>query len=356
MSKVSWGAFGGEGKRSPLLGFVPYNELGGRPNVVVDGSPTEGTVLCLTHWPGIASPAEFRADLSAQMAFAYLEAYNRHHPATAVSNNHFDQDGLVSLYALARPEGALARRDLLIDVARAGDFATFERREAARISMALSAYATPGRSPLDGLAADYAVMAGQLYSELLGRLDELCDHPDRYRHLWAEEDASLEASEAALATGQVTIEEVMDIDLAVVTVSKNAPRAGGHRFAGEWVFGPHPMSICNATDRFALLVIREQSYEFTYRYETWVQYQSRRPRPRVDLSALAERLNSDERGPGRWIAGPVSGLTPTLRLHGAEQSDISPLCFRTAVQDYLRDGQPAWDPYAVRSHGPVSDL
>jgi predicted transcriptional regulator len=75
--------------------------------------------------------------------------------------------------------------------------------------MVISAYATPGRSPIEGLASDYATMTAQLYSEVLGRLDELCDHPDRYRPLWAEEDASLQASEAALATGAVTIEEVM---------------------------------------------------------------------------------------------------------------------------------------------------
>jgi hypothetical protein len=56
------------------------------------------------------------------------------------------------------------------------------------------------------------------------------------------EDASLKASEAALATGQVTLEEVMDIDLAMVMVAENAP--GGHRFAGEWVPGLHLMSLC----------------------------------------------------------------------------------------------------------------
>ncbi len=108
--------------RSPALKFAPYTELAGAPNVVVDGSPTDGTVLCLTHWPGIAAPAEFAADLSAQMAFAYLGAFDRHDGAHAVSNNHFDQDGLVSLHALSAPEAALARRELLIEVARAGDF------------------------------------------------------------------------------------------------------------------------------------------------------------------------------------------------------------------------------------------
>ena len=83
-------------RRSPDLAYVPYGELGGRPNVVVDGSPADGTLLCLSHWPGIGSPAEFAADLSAQMAFRYLGAFDRHDGAELVSNNHFDQDGLVA--------------------------------------------------------------------------------------------------------------------------------------------------------------------------------------------------------------------------------------------------------------------
>jgi hypothetical protein len=332
-------------KRSPLLSFTPYDELAGRPNVVVDGSPTGGTVLCLTHWPGIASPAEFRADLSAQMAFAYLDAYDLHDPATATSNNHFDQDGLVSLYALTHPEAALARQGLLIDIARAGDFATFDLREAARISMALSTYATPGRSPITDLASDYGAMTSQLYEELLDRFDDICDNPDHYRELWEEEDATLDASEVALVTGEVTIDEVVDIDLAVVTVPELGSWAGGHRFAGQWVPGLHPMAIYNATDRFAVLLIRGQSFEFTYRYETWVQYQSRRLRPRRDLGLLAERLNAEEDLPGRWVGEPASGLTPTLKLHGTEQSDINPIRFRSLLEDHLRNEQPAWDPY-----------
>jgi hypothetical protein len=345
VTQVSRSARGALEKRSPLLHFTPYDELEGCPNVIVDGSPTDGTLLCLTHWPGIAGPAEFHADLSAQMAFAYLGAYDRHDTATAVSNNHFDQDGLVSLYALTRPEEALARQELLVDIARAGDFATFHHRQAARISMALSAYATAERSPLADLASDYGAMTAQLYQELLGRLDDLCDHPDRYRPLWAEEDATLKVSEDALATGQVTLDEVDDIDLAVVTLPDVGEWAGGHRFAGRWVSGLHPMALCNATDQFALLTIQAQRYEFTYRYETWVQYRSRRPRPRRDLTALADRLNAEEPLPGHWVGEPASALTPTLALHGAPQSEIDPTRFRSLLEDHLRNGPPAWDPY-----------
>jgi hypothetical protein len=332
-------------QRSPALTYVPYQQLGGAPSVIVDGSPAEGTILCLSHWPGIASPPQFAADLSTEMAFRYLDTYDLHDSATAVSNNHFDQDGLISIYTLAFPEAALARQPLLIDIAHGGDFARFHLREAARISMVISAYATPGRSPVGGLATNYEEMTAQLYRELLGRVDELCDHPERFRQLWEEEDAHLTASEEALATGEALITEVPGLDLAVITVSDAAPSGGGHRFAGEWTTGLHPMAIHNATDCFATLIVRDHSYEFTYGYESWVQYQSRRPRPRVDLAPLVERLNATEKGPGQWITEPISRLSPTLRLQGSTASEIPPERFRAILEDHLQNAPPAWDPY-----------
>jgi hypothetical protein len=338
----------GGNRRSPALSFAPYHELAGRPNVVVDGSPAEGTVLCLSHWPGIEAPEALRADLSAEMAFRYLRSFDLHDPATLVSNNHFDQDGLVSLYALASPAEALPRERLLVDVARAGDFAIYEDRRAARASMVVAAYATPERSPITDLPGDYAEATAVLYEEMLARLPGLCDDPGPYRELWAEEDESLSASEALLAGGGATIDEVPDVDLAVVTVEGDGPRAGGHRFGSMWELGLHPMAICGATERGAVLVIRGRSYELTYRYESWVQYQTKRPRPRVDLGDLVERLNAEESGGGRWVADPVSALTPKLRLDGAEGSSIAPVEFRSLLESHLRTASPTWNPYRPR--------
>ena len=45
----------------------------GEPNVVIDGSPNEGTVLTLTHWPGFPQPDGFQFDLSAEMAYHHLD-------------------------------------------------------------------------------------------------------------------------------------------------------------------------------------------------------------------------------------------------------------------------------------------
>jgi Family of unknown function (DUF6687) len=366
--------------RGPDLHYVPYAELtaSGTPNVVVDGSPTSGTVLCLSHWPGISSPAEFADDLSAQMAFRYLRAFDRHSAAEAVSNNHFDQDGLVGVFAVSAPDEALARCDLLVEVARAGDFAVTTSRDAARVSMAISAYADPARSPLPGLPADYDELTAVLYAEMLGRLPELCDHPARARALWAEEDATLDASEAAIASGAVHIEEVPDLDLAVVSVPAGAPYAGGHRFGGEWRAGLHHIAVYNATERGALLTVREQPddvdehdepdgldgadgadgadevdgwhYEFAYRYESWVQFRTRHVRPRVDLTSLAERLNdaeADAAGSATWEADDVSGLTPALAPAGAAASTLAPATVRELVEAHLRSAPPAWDPYRL---------
>ncbi len=80
--------------------------------MIVDGSPTSGTILCLSHWPGIGSPPEFAADLSAEMAFLYVDGGSGAESAAAVSNNHFDQDGLVGVYALSAPADAMARARL----------------------------------------------------------------------------------------------------------------------------------------------------------------------------------------------------------------------------------------------------
>jgi hypothetical protein len=338
------------GHRSPDLRYVPYGELAGAPNVVSDGSPTGGTLLCLSHWPGIGSPAEFGADLSAEMAFLYLTAFDRHPGATAVSNNHFDQDGLVGVFALSSPDEALARQALLVEVARAGDFAATPSRDAAHVSMVLSAYADASRSPLGALPADYDETTALLYIELLGRLAEVCDHPDRSRALWADEDATLQASEAAIASGAVQIDERPDLDLAVVTVSPTAPHAGGHRFGGGWVHGLHPMAVHNATPCGALVTRRGPHYEFAYRYESWVQYRSRAVRPRVDLSPLAERLNEEERNGARWRADDVSALTPVLSTAAENaESSLQPDRFVALVAEHLRTAPPAWDPYRVTS-------
>lgn len=327
--------------------YVPYDESVAVPNIVVDGSANRSTVLALTHWPGIPQPPGLEADLSAQMAFRYLAAPSDHPPARAVTNNHLDQDGLVSVLALTRPELALQHRDLLVDVAAAGDFATYRYRSAARASMAIWTYADEAASPLgDQLAGlGYGEQCALLYEELLPLVVPMATDPDRFRPLWAEEDERLSASEQALASGAVTIDEHPDVDLAVVTIGEGQRRRAGHRFGSDTFDEIHPMALHRATDRFRILVVHGRRYRLVDRYETWVQYRSRRPLPRVDLRPLAGQLSAAEAGATRWTATAPSDLSPTLSA--GDESSLPPGTVAAAVVRHLASSPPAWDPYAL---------
>jgi len=139
---------------------------------------------------------------------------------------------------------------------------------------------------------------------------------------------------------------VPELDLAVFSVPAEAPERGGHRFGAYWVAGLHPMAVNNATGCFAVLTVRGRHYEFAYRYESWVQYRTRRPRPRVDLRPLAETLNAAETSGGRWVFEGVETLIPRLYLRGGDESSLTAHEFRARLEPYLAHATPAWDPYA----------
>jgi hypothetical protein len=325
--------------------YVGYPASATEPNLVVDGSPNDGTVLTLTHWPGFPQPTGFHFDLSAEMAFHYLDAPIDHAPTNVVTNNHFDQDGVVGLHALINPGLSQQHRQLLIDVAEAGDFATFRDRRAARTSMIIDAYADADRSPLAGrLAGSYDEHCVVLYEETIPLLVSMAVDGERFRELWAEEDEQLTASEKAIANGVVSIEELPEIDLAVVTIPEHEASRRGHRFAGESFEGVHPMALNNATNCLRLLVFHGRRYQYVDRYETWVQYRSRRPLPRVDMRPLAEQLNECESGAATWTASRPGSLTPTLRVE--PESSLDSAVVRGMVAAHLRDSPAAWDPYS----------
>ncbi len=300
--------------------FLPDDEAAAVANVVVDGSPNEGTVLTLSHWPGLPAPEHTWADTSAEMVARYLDAGGGlHGDAEVVTNNHFDQDGLVGIFFLVEPEAAAERRELLLDVARCGDFAVCWARRAARVSMVVSAWANDAASVGEGLA------------DALDRFTDLLDHPRRYKAVWDEEDRALSESQAAINAGRVSFEEVPDLDLAVVTIDPALDLPGGHRFGGNHEGGVHPMALHHATRCCRLLLLHGERYRYVDRYETWVQYRSRPLPRRTDRAPLAAELGGS--------STPPSGLTPAL------WGEADPAVVRAAVEHHLRTAPPAWDPY-----------
>ena len=326
--------------------FLPYLSAT-IPNIIVDGAGNSHTVLTLSHWPKSGSPAELKGDTSTAIVFNYLDAPDYHVEADAVSNNHFDEDGLVGIFALLQPVFAQRHRDLLLDVAQAGDFGVFERRHAARIAFVLSAYADPDSSPLpaDMFTRPYPVLAGELYIHLLDVLPRLIESVEDYRALWESEDAKLTASEELIDQGLVTIEEQHDLDLAIVRMPEDLTPQLVHRFTQQRLADCHPFALHNRTTCSRLLLLQGRRAELQYRYESWVQLASRKPAPRVDLSELASELNRDETTEGRWVFDGVEQITPRLHLEGSAQTSVPLDAIVRRVEHHLRTGRPAWDPY-----------
>ncbi len=327
--------------------FVPYHQLDSSPNIIVDGASGRGTVLTLSHWPKSGTPANLKRDTSAEIAFAYLDSPSFHVPADIASNNHFDEDGLIGIYALVDADNARANRDLLIDAASAGDFGVFRRREGARLSFTISAYADPESSPLDKGLFEFPnpEMVGRLYSELLALVPDFIANLSRYKKFWEGEDEKLTVTEQLIADGTITVEEHPALDLAVVHIGERLVENTVHRFTqsdkAEW----HPFAIHSRTPSSRLLVVQGRHIEFHYRYESWVQLASRRPLPRVDLGNLAGELNEEETSGGQWVFDGVDKITPRLHLKGSPESSLSPDLIRNRLEEQLRARPAAWNPY-----------
>lgn len=335
---------------SPPFRFVPYDRTTDRPNVVVDGSANAATVLVLSHWPGVMPLPGCAADASAQMVFRYLDrGADLHGDAVSVTNNHFDQDGLAGIYALLRPDHAMRHRSLVEGLALAGDFGTTDDRDAARLSMAVSALSDPSRSPLRRLPAEHGAATAALYESALELLPAWLEDPGTCRDLWEEEDAVLSSAYEAIASGAVAVIEDLTVDLAVVTLPASR-RSAGHRFSHRSFEGVHPIALHAATDRSTVLTVDEPGgrHRVTCRYEGWVQFRSRPIRPRVDLQPLAAQLSVQEPAGARWTATGPSDLTPELSTDpDGPPSSLRPAELVAAVTEHLHRSPVAWDPYAV---------
>ena len=327
--------------------FIPYEQLNSSPNIIVDGAATSGTVLTLSHWPKSGTPAEFRRDTSTEIVYAYLDSPGRRVQAEAVSNNHFDEDGLIGIFALSHLSAAEKYRHLLIDVANAGDFGVYKLRDAARIAFTISAFANAETSPLpkDIFGLPSRQLDARLYEHLIEILPRLISNLSDYKSNWELEDAKLSASEDLIERGEIKIEERPELDVALINIPAGLPAVSVHRFTRVRLTTCHPFAIHNKTKCSRLLIVQGKQIEFQYRYESWVELASRKPPLRVDLKDLADELNAEEESEGRWVFDGVDRITPRLHLEGSPATTLSAELILKRLQQHLSTGAPAWNPY-----------
>ena len=185
--------------------FVEDHYEGSTPAISCDGL-VPGAALDLTHWQGNRTPARFKADTSTEIALNFVgspEAVKKWAEAVVI-NNHFDTDGLLSIWVLLEPEQAPPRRDLLIAAAEAGDFDEWPAVEKGLwLDAAIRALAS-------GAADDAAA-----YQKVLPQLPGLIDKLDERRDLWGPEWDALLAAVAALESDDLRATSVGPIGLMV---------------------------------------------------------------------------------------------------------------------------------------------
>jgi hypothetical protein len=175
--------------------FTFYHDgLRSAPFLCVDGVVDEG--FNLSHWPGNRTPAHLKADTSTEMALNLAGDAGRVEwlrGVEVVTNNHFDTDGLLSIYAVLRPEEALRHAAPLVQAARAGDFGEFTTPDAFKFDAVVTGFDDDERSPIAAEIRGLPERARYqlLYDRLLGLMPDLIYEAPRYKTLWADPFASL---------------------------------------------------------------------------------------------------------------------------------------------------------------------
>jgi hypothetical protein len=288
--------------------FVPEQALAGRPHVTVDGAGGAQSVLSLAHWPGNTTPPMFAAETATRIVDLYLRAGPAGPEVDAVTNNHYDVDGLLAAWLLLEhPAERSPERPMALAAAEAGDFGTWTDPWAMRIALALMAFAEPATTPLESVRRLLSPTlnhdpAGELSVAVLPRVRRVLADPERFRLLWQVPWDAIDADIALLDSGVATIEEVSKHDLAIVRASRLLAREA-----------VHPRTACSRV----LDVLPDGTLIFRYRYETWVTWSARPTMPRRDLTRVVDALNAIETAPGTWRFEGIAQITPRMYLADA---------------------------------------
>lgn len=316
---------------------------------MVDGATRASSVATLSHWPQSPTPQWLARDTSAEIVMAYLRARTGGKlssrrvrssladlvaaidTAEAVTNDHFDEDGVMSVFALVNPDVALELAALVVEAASCGDFGVVTDDRAAQVAFSLAPLAR----------GEGARATSDSYEAVLPLVPELLAHPERFERLWRDEFASLEAGRVALSAGAVVLEPAPGDVCVVRRTDSSTDRLPGAE-------GCCPISVVavnSATPASRILAFDGDMCELTLRYEGWVRVVSRAVPFRPDLAPLAARLTEIEPSGVVWEANGVGAIIGRLAPGGEGRTEIAPGDVVSIVSAYLSTALPAWCPF-----------
>lgn len=256
----------------------------------------------LSHWVGNETPAALKADTSTEIALNFISDahYKSIFPhANILTNNHFDTDGLLSVFTLLYPNKAETMAKTLIDTAEACDFSSFSSEDGVQINILINQICQADESPFRKQWKRFSGPKESIYYKtLLQELPDLIKRKDEYAELWRWKFNKIVASMEMFEKRAVWLQEYRDEGLTVVVNNVTpAPQAIDYYCKGD-----------------IFLIIEDNGgkkgrygYELSYRYYSWADTVRRPPIAKISTARLAEYLNKNEKASnGKW-RGAVHG-------------------------------------------------
>ena len=286
-----------------------HDGLEGVPKLSADG--TVPNAVHLSHWQGNETPAELKADTSTEIALNLVASPDRAaitRGAELVTNNHFDTDGVLSVWTVLTGERALELRDRLVRAAEAGDFSEYTNESAVRASIVIQgsdqASADEGAgSPLARrLAGEDVDDEARAYELVLPEVERVLTKTDDYEPLWRGAWGRIAAAVESFERGASTVEESADAGLSVITLAPEIFGPGGFDPARHVA----PFTAVSRYARGRLYLISTPvpggwAHRVDYPYYSWAETVVRPRVKRRDLTPVVARLDGiDESREGRW--------------------------------------------------------
>jgi hypothetical protein len=279
------------------------------PKLSVDG--TVPNSIHFSHWKGNLTPRAVKADTSTEIALNVMGSPARRELTAGVelvTNNHFDTDGVLSVWTMLNAERALALRRELIAAAEVGDFSEYTTDAAVRASIVIQgseqvvASEEPGSPLANKRVGETVTDDARAYALVLPEVERVLLRTDDYEPLWRDAWTRVAAALESFARGTSKVEECADAHLSVVTLSPE-------------LFGPKgfdptrhavPFTAISHHARGQLFLIcaptsEGWSYRVDYPYYSWAETVVRPAIVRRDFDRLLARLNELEANvAGSW--------------------------------------------------------
>jgi uncharacterized protein DUF6687 len=279
------------------------------PKLSVDG--TVPNSIHFSHWEGNETPVEVKADTSTEIVLnvvASPEMKRLTQGIELVTNNHFDTDGVLSVWSMLTGAQALEFRDKLVAAAEAGDFCEFRSEDGVRASIVIQGADQAGPendagSPLASyLAGERVTDESREYELVLPEVEKVLTRTNEYEHLWRTAWTQIATALESFERHDSIVEEFDDPSLSLITLASGIFGARGFKPTQHSA----PFTVISRYARGQLFLIATPlesgwSYRIDYPYYSWAETVVR---PRIephDFTALTTRLNQLERNKdGRW--------------------------------------------------------